>query len=275
MGWTIISPAAVEKNFQTDLSFFISASPGTGYIDPILLSTAYGYGDGSHHDGTVIPARNFSLVGILAGDDPVDYRTKRKALAALCRRHRQITEAPVKIRYAANGNTVQIEAYFAGGLGGDGDRQASTEKIGLRWRADDPFFYNTSQTITNLNFGVSIPAAANTVVTNNGDANCYPQIVVTGPGTILQIKNVTTGKTLALNAALIAGEVLTFDLSPDQKTVTSGINGDMVADLPIPGDIGTWYLAPGANTISTAIDNAGAAAEVRFYDTYESIDGVG
>lgn len=272
--WKIVDSGGTAHDTE-DYGFFVNRSLGAGLPEPQNVMSDYALDDGAYYQRTVIPPRVFTLTGWLVGSSLLDYHQKRQSLIALLNRDRGATVAPVTIRYVYNSVTLDIACYYEGGLAADGELKQWAERLALRFAAPDPFWKSATQTTTALNFGTSIGAAANTTVTNGGDARCFPVIEVTGPGEILQIKNSTTAKTLALGVTLTAGEIVTFDLSPGAKTVTSSINGNMAAYLTVPGDIGTWCLMPGANTISTAISNAGAAAEVQFYDTFWSTDGVG
>lgn len=272
--WKIVDSGGTAHDTE-DYGLIISRSLGGGLPEPQNIVSGFALSDGATYQRTIVPPRVFSLTGWLIGTSLTDYHTKRQSLIGLLNRDRTATPEPVKIRYVHNSVTLEIEAYYEGGLFGDSELKHWAERLALRFVAVDPFWRTISQTTTALNFGTSIGAAANTTVTNDGDARCFPVVEVTGPGEILQIKNSTIDKTLALGVTLAAGEVVTFDLAAGVKTVTSSINGNMAQYLPIPGDIGTWCLMPGANTISTAISNAGAAAEVQFYDTYWGIDGVG
>ncbi len=272
--WKIIDTGGTARDTET-YGFRVARSLGAGFQEPQNIVSAYGQMDGAYYQRTVMPARVFTLTGWLVGSSLADYHNKRKSLIGLLNRDRVTTPAPVTLQYVCNSVTLEIDAYYEGGLAGDGELQHWAERLALRFVAVNPFWRKSALTTTALTFGATIGAAVNTTVTNAGDAKAYPQIVVTGPGTVLQIKNTTLNKTLSLTYAQAAGEIVTFDLRHGYKTVSSNIAGSLLAYLPVPGDLATWCLKPGANTISTAINNAGAAASVKHYDAYWSIDGVG
>lgn len=274
--WSIKKTASDSAvTFTSLLGIDVLRATGVGLPPVTNITTKYGLADGAYFQRTVVNPRDFTLICGIPAESRLSLHTIRKALIAYTNPHRTPTSQgqPCIVQYTENGVTLEIEARYDDGLE-FGEVTGHVERVPLRFICVNPFWRKSTQTTTALNFGTSIPAAANTTVTNNGDANAYPQIIVTGPGQILQIKNSTINKTLSLSATLVAGEVVTFDLRPGYKTVTSNINGDMQAYLPIPGDRGVWRLAPGANTISTAINNAGAAAQIKHNDTYWSIDGV-
>lgn len=272
--WSIKKTAADSAvTFASLLGIDVLKATGVGAPPLNNIYTPYGLIDGAYYQRAVVPPREFTLICGIPAETRPSLHTIRKALIAATNRDRSATVEPCVIQYTENGVTLEIDAYYDAGLE-FGDIKGHVERVPLRFVAVDPFWRRSTRTDTTLNKGTTIPTAANTTVTNAGDARCYPQIVVTGPGKILQIKNSTTDKTLSLDYTLAAGEVVTFDLRHGRKTVTSNISGSLLGYLPVPGDLATWYLAPGANTLSTAIDNAGAAAQVRHYDAYWSIDGV-
>lgn len=274
--WSIKKTASDSAvTFASLLGVQVLKSLGGGMPPVKNIRTRYGQGDGAYFQRTVVDERSFTLICGIPAESRLDLHSIRKSLIAYTNPHRVTgtTHQPNIVQYTENGVTLEIEADYDDGLE-FGSVTGHVERVPLRFLCVKPFWRNATATVTALSHGTSIPAAADTVVTNNGDANAYPIIEVTGPGEILQIKNSAINKTLELGVTLAGGEVVTFDLRPGYKTVTSNINGDMFSYLPIPNDMGKWYLAPGPNTISVAIDNGGAAAEITHNDTHWSVDGV-
>jgi WD40 repeat protein len=88
-----------------------------------------------------------------------------------------------------------------------------------------------------------------TTVTNNGSADAFPRITVSGPGRLYNITNWTTGESLYFDLTLIDGETLTIDLSPGVKAVMSDWRGNLLRTL-LPGSrLASWHLAPGENVV--------------------------
>jgi hypothetical protein len=126
-----------------------------------------------------------------------------------------------------------------------------------------------------VGYGVQASAisAAVTTVTNQGTAAAYPVLTVTGPGSITQLVNWTAGEALYFNLELLDGEVLTVDLRPQYKTVTSSFHGNLLGKV-VPGStLATWRLLPGANRVSLLVDDAGASATLTWYERHWSLDG--
>lgn len=271
--WSIKKTASDSAvTFASLLGIQVLRSVGTGMPPVRNITTPFALSDGAYFQRSLVRPRTFTLICGIPAESRASLHSIRSSLIEYTNRDRAATEQPCVVQYTEGSLTLEIEAYYDAGLE-FGEVTGHVERVPLRFLAVSPFWRKSTQTTTSLNFGTSIGTAANTTVTNNGNARSYPVIEVTGPGAILQIKNSTIDKTMSLSATLAAGEVVTFDLRPGVKTVTSNINGNMMGYLPVPGDLATWYLGPGSNTISTAINNAGAAAEVQFYDTYWSVDG--
>jgi len=107
-------------------------------------------------------------------------------------------------------------------------------------------------------------------------ATSYPIIKITGPGTIWQIKNYTTGKAIYFDdLTLLAGEVITLDLRPGQITMTSSWRGSILPYV-LKGSSYDFPLMPGSNNISAYLFGATTAASgivMTWKDNYHSIDG--
>lgn len=111
--------------------------------------------------------------------------------------------------------------------------------------------------------GTVICAGNITSVVEQGDAEAYPVITVTGAGTLNYIENTTSQKTMLFNVTLNAGEVATIDLSPLAKSFVSSLRGDLFRFstlLPV-SDFASWSLEPkpfapaGANSINVYMTN--------------------
>ena len=114
--------------------------------------------------------------------------------------------------------------------------------------------------------------AGTTSVTNAGTARAYPVITLTGPGALYYVINWTTNQWLYFDLTLLQGEILTIDLRPGIKTITSSFRGNCLPFL-VSGNLIDWHLAPGANDIGVWIDDATADADISFLPRYWSSDG--
>lgn len=104
---------------------------------------------------------------------------------------------------------------------------------------------------------------ASAQVTIDGDVDTQPSWTITGPGSALELRNLTTGRSLAWGGTLAAGEQLTIDTRRRPHTRTprqvlrNGANafGDLTArDL--------WPLVAGTNQIEIKLVGATSASLV-------------
>lgn len=97
-------------------------------------------------------------------------------------------------------------------------------------------------------------------VTNSGFTTVKPTITVEGPISEFTISNLTTGKILSWDGYdIAAAEIVTFDI--DGKTVTNG-DGDNLINY-VSGNLGTWDLNPGANSIEAwGVEPTNATTEI-------------
>lgn len=104
-----------------------------------------------------------------------------------------------------------------------------------------------------------------TTVTNTGSADAFPVITISysSAATVVapfySIRNLTTGQVISFNLSLLPGEVLTIDLRPGIKTVTSSIRGNLNGAVLPGGNLATFKLSPGDNRLNIFIDIASAA----------------
>jgi hypothetical protein len=106
-----------------------------------------------------------------------------------------------------------------------------------------------------------------TEITTTCSARAYPTIAITGPGRLLYLINYTTGQVIYFDITLVASEVLTIDLRPGYKTVTSSFRGNLISGV-LAGSLVTWYLTPGLNHIGCYVDNVLAAGSYGYTPVY-------
>jgi hypothetical protein len=114
-----------------------------------------------------------------------------------------------------------------------------------------------------------------TAVINSGDAPAAPKITFTGPGTVYQVKNTTTGKAIYFNLTLLAGETAVLDLNPENPTFTSSFRGSLMNTI-LPGSNLDWRLLPGSNNLSIFVAGTTTAATtitVTWREQYAGLEG--
>lgn len=109
------------------------------------------------------------------------------------------------------------------------------------------------------NAGNATVSVATSISPTNTDIT-YPIITLTGPGTVYQIRNVTTGDTISFNLTLLAGEVATLNLASGNISFTSNFRGNILSTILPGSNLASFKLMPGANTISVFVAGTTSAA---------------
>ena len=105
---------------------------------------------------------------------------------------------------------------------------------------------------------------------NKGDYNAYPVINIHGPIVNPRITNTTTGKFIAFNHTLGAGESIVVTIDYDGVTARTNTGVDMFQKLTADSDIDNFYIRPGVNSFSLTAStmSAGAHATISFRDSW-------
>lgn len=127
-------------------------------------------------------------------------------------------------------------------------------------------------------------AAGVTTVNNSGNQDAFPVVEFDGPGVLYALFNYTTGEAIFFNnLTLSTGETATLDLRPTfldvaqhspyrGKSFVSSWRGNLFHTIAQGSNLSGWHLAPGNNYVGVFIDNAAAAARLRFHAPYWSLD---
>lgn len=192
-----------------------------------------------------------------------------------------------------DGSVRRINARYVDGLeGGEqgpGDWGVTVIKYGLRFIADDPYFYGDEitenyslapQTRTELPIPgadtffevVSSPLlAAGSVVTNLGDVDSYPIWNFIGPFTQIIAQNATSGKTFTIvHTAATSANTLSLVTEPGESYLVdeNGVNrwDKLTAGYQL------WPLKSGDNTVNISLTGptTDSAAILRYRPLYEA-----
>ncbi len=124
------------------------------------------------------------------------------------------------------------------------------------------------------NNGTAIAAVA-TTLTNTGVVKTYPRLTLTGPGTVYQIVNYSTGRSIFFNLTLNTGEIAVLDFSdPQNVQFGSNFRPNLLSTI-LAGSNLDFFVMPGANSISLFIAGSVAAptgAVISWRNTYHAID---
>lgn len=192
-----------------------------------------------------------------------------------------------KLRVGHDRNSArELKCRYIGGLDGDTNGKGwspSTGMFVLTLRAADPFFYAPAPVREEFVPGTPIAffpffplvltqgTVINTgTLNNNGDYTAWPIWTVTGPGTTLTLRNMTTGMVLQAVLSLAAGESLIIDTRPGIKTVLSGSTNYFST---LTSDSTLWGLARGNNNVQVELDGSdlNSRVAVAYYPPYLSM----
>lgn len=220
--------------------------------------------------------REFTLPFWLSGSSETDLRSQLRTLVA----RMDPVRGDGRIRVTApGGDQREITCRVSGGLElaehlGESSGPA-TQKVVGSFRAYDPYWYATSDTVLTGTTGTiatffpifpvrlnSSEVFASATVTNPGDVDCWPVWVITGPGSAITLRNLTTGKLAKFSTTTLAArEYITVDTRPGVKTVTKQDGSNLFSDLST--DSALWSMPRGSNSVQVEMGGATAASSVQ------------
>lgn len=184
-----------------------------------------------------------------------------------------------------DGSEREISCVYSGGLEGAEGQDVSGpnfRRMMLVLRASDPLWSARNPTLLvftmvagttffstpflPVHLGAS-EVATGAVAANPGEELTWPVWQIVGPGVNPILTNNTTGLSLGLTLALTAGQSITIDTRPRQKTI---INDQTTANLYsalAPGSATMWPLQPGDNTIQVLMSGATSASRLNLQFT--------
>ena len=133
---------------------------GFGLVDPGLNIQEAALLDGGFFQSSKIGVRTFVLVFAVIMGTAAAYHAARSGLVDAFKNDLVSPEQPVTLRWTGGSQSVEIEAYYAGGLGGEHDATwPNMEKLVMRFVAAAPDWKRVGDSVTSLN--------TTTDVTNN------------------------------------------------------------------------------------------------------------
>lgn len=175
-----------------------------------------------------------------------------------------------------DGQTRQLSCIEIGRFRDVGSKTPSMIQTGLIFRAADPYWQDQADIVTTLSpSGTStffqnpfLPihlspssTSGSFSIENNGDVECWPKWIITGPGTNPVLTNTTTGEVLTLTITLTAGQILTIDTNPSALSVTredASVHWDAVSAAST-----LWSLAVGINNITLTMSGTTSASQLQ------------
>ena len=263
--WELDDQAGTTFDLQ-DNGIEVTEPAGVG-MPPILHKEQMtAFNPGALFRGIKVDQRVITLSQIIHEATFLEYLGKRLDLAEIIKQDVVADDTQtLTLRYTGATITLEIPLVYDSGFERAG-RIPNTEVYAIRFIAYDPFWKELSSETRPLIIG------GNITIVNKGTASAFPIITVTGPGTVTQIKNVTTGDELNFDSLVLAsGEVLTIDLSPFLKTFTTDVQGNVIGSVDTGSAVGEFRLLPGENQI-TVNAGAGASADMTFLPCHWSLD---
>lgn len=223
--------------------------------------------------------RSFSLPLFI---DATSESAKRTALRTLIRdMDASLGDGRLRVHSPA-GDVREIVCRVTQGLELDEGAQDSYpgwQKLVPMFRAFDPYWYETSDTVATYTTGAtatffpifplrlsSSQVFADATANNPGDLETWPQWEITGPGSSIVVRNLLTGEFTNLTSgiggvALGDGEKLYIDTRPGIKTVTKGDGTNLWPYLST--DSALWALGRGSIGVRVEMGGATTSSSVK------------
>ncbi len=147
------------RDLWDDYAIAVTAFQGAGMPEVAANVLDQALLPGNLFQSSKVRARTFSLICEFSPTSLSAYHSNRRALLNAIKSDLVSPEQPVRLRYSGGMRTVEIAAYYLGGLEGD-VIGGQLERAPVRFLACDPFWYelgeqaaalNTGQTINNAN----------------------------------------------------------------------------------------------------------------------------
>jgi hypothetical protein len=217
-------------------------------------------------------ARPFTLnLWITAANDAVLRANMRALVYAM-----DPVRGPGKIRFATPaGDSREITCSYQDGL--DMAEKLGTssgptvQRATVTFKAHQPYWSATSAISTTFTTGLvpnffpifplrlsSSQVVVDNVVINNGDLESWPTMTINGPGSVIVLRNLTTGESMSFGTLVLGtGESVIVNTGPGYKSVVSGMGVNLFRYLTATSSL--WSLAPGSNSIRLEMSGANSA----------------
>ena len=170
--------------------------------------------------------------------------------------------------------------------------EPTVQSVGVRMLAQDPVWFGPAQRVIvtpgelrdelvlpaefPIVFGALAIVEEDLVLTVLGNWEAYPTIEIYGPMGSVLIENTTTDEKLELIYGIVAGDVVTIETAPGNKSITNVVGDNLVGYLTVDSDLATFHLDPaplapdGENTLHFygAASSLAAQFVVSWYDRY-------
>lgn len=226
--------------------------------------------DGAFWRGVRATPKELFIPIVILGRSKDDLLSTRRTLAAAISPKRG--ECVITSSYP-DGSRRYIRARYVDGMEGEegkGEWGVTKIRYGLRFVADDPYFYgdqvtttwgSAAQTRTELpipgadTFYEVVTAAqllGETTLNNTGNVDAYPLWTFNGPFTEISLINNTSGQSLTVTyTAAVPSDTLTIDTRPGRTSIVDEAGVNQWAALSDGYQM--WPLVPGVNSMDLAV----------------------
>lgn len=227
---------------------------------------------GTTRKASVHAAHDFSIKLNLVGANEPGVRTSQRQLVALMDPARG--EGLLRVT-SPLGDVREISCVYSDGLGmeeGPGSSGLQMQQAKVTFHAPWPYWRDPSDIGQTFTIGAaplffpifpmrltSSAIAVSDTIINTGDVETWPVWTITGPGSAIALRNLTTGVSLTFDTlTLQAGDILTIDTRPSSvsssgKTALVGAS-NVFYDIDIASEM--WPLQRGSNLISLEMASA-------------------
>lgn len=281
--WT--DPDGVETVFNGANGIIVGKDRDGFFMPPFdFLSNEIPGQPGARLRAVKTLTRQPALLVLIKGTSPDDCRAKLRNFCHLFNPQRG--DGTLKVT-APDAVQRKLTCRYKQGLGMEQTRESNgifVQKAVIVFWAGDPYWYSTSDS-TVLYTASGTPATffpffpltlvdstifADDTVANSGE-EVWPRWEITGPGSNITIRNLTTGKLLSLSTTLLDSETISIDTRPGAKTVTKNDGSNLYGDLTSGSSL--WPLITGDNSIRVGIDgpDANTQAQLTFTERFLSV----
>lgn len=258
-----VDPAGVETDLTDHVDFeTLWGVSGRGMPPFDFVEDELPGFPGARTRDVLVKPREVTVPVHVEAADPTALRTLLRAFAGRLNPLRGVG----RLRSVAPGGDVrELACRYTGDLTLDGQRESG----GVTWQrallifraADDPYWRDETDTVETLTSGMSegrtffpffplrltsSEVFSETVVDNAGQVDAWPVWTVTGPTGGVTLRNLTTGRVLALDLALVLGRVVTIDTRPGSQAVVDDAGVNLYRYLT---EHDLWPLVPGENAV--------------------------
>ncbi len=179
-----------------------------------------------------------------------------------------------------DGTAREIDAYYEDGFRGEANENWLSANPVLTLLCPDGFWRDATSTVYTRTSGSAVSFLAplvtissaqvlgDTVLTNPGDVDAWPEWTITGPMTELTATNNTSGLAFTLTHTRTAGQQIT--ITTQRPSVRGPGDTNLVGALDWPAAY-LWGLMPGDNDVEFLVAGGGSGTtiQIEFFPRYE------